>query len=317
MSPLTIVVTGAAGFIGREVVACARARGHFVRAVIRGTPPTPLEWSDDVETIFADLMNNDALAGALEGADVVVHLAARMSGDAESQQRDTVNATQALCEAIVAQSTIPRIVLISSISVYAHDAVKENGIIDENSPLEATPEKRDGYCLSKLKQEQIARSFHARHAMPLTVLRPGAVYGKGNVWNAHLGVKAGPVLVQFTRNGQLPVIYLRNCAQAILKACENEPITPVNLIDRDPPTRASYLQAIGWKKATIVFPWRLLSWIGALIPFPSKPGLLHPEILQFRMMPVRYATAGLEGLMAGEPLISLDEAMGISHEEQS
>jgi nucleoside-diphosphate-sugar epimerase len=311
MEPLTIVVTGAAGFIGREVVSCARARGHLVRAVIRRASAVLPEWDDGVQPIVADILNKGDLADALEGGDIVIHLAAKMTGNAVDQQRDTVDATQALCEAIIAQPVIPRLVLISSISVYAHDAVVENGIIDENSALEATPEKRDIYCLSKLKQEQIARSFHATRAMPLTVLRPGAVFDVKNVWNAHLGVPVGPVLVQFTRKGQLPVIYLGNCAQAILKACETEPMAPVNLIDSAPPSRAQYLRAIGWQKATVVLPWRLLALIGKLLWFSSKPSLLKPANLQARMMPVRYATAAMEDLMADEPLVHFDDVIRI------
>jgi len=317
MTPLTIVVTGAAGFIGREVVACARVRGHSVKAVIRSIPSEPLEWDDGVETIVSDLMNKDALADALKGADVVVHLAARMSGNAESQQRDTVDATQALCEVITAQSSMPRLVLVSSISVYAHDAVNENGIISENSPLETTPEKRDIYCLNKLKQEQISRTFEASDSMPLTVLRPGAVFGNNNVWNAHLGTQIGPLLVQFTRNGQLPIIYVRNCAQAIVKACEVQPTTPVNLIDSDPPARSRYLRSIGWSKATVVFPWRILAFVGKHWRFSLRPGLLSPEILRARMMPVRYETTRFENLMAGESRVSFDEAMRISCEPQA
>jgi nucleoside-diphosphate-sugar epimerase len=312
MEKLTIVVTGAAGFIGREVVSCARARGHLVRPVIRRISAALPEWDDGIEPIVADILNKDDLVDALDGADIVIHLAAKITGDSDSQRRDTVDATQSLCEAIVAQPVIPRLVLISSISVYAHDAVAEDGVIDENSSLEATPEKRDIYCLNKLEQEQIARSFHATHAMPLTVLRPGAVFGVNNIWNAHLGVPVGPVLVQFTRKGQLPVIYLGNCAQAILKACETEPTAPINLIDSAPPSRAQYLRAIGWQKATVVFPWRLLALIGKFLPFPSKPGLLRPANLQARMMPLRYATVGIEELMAGESLAHFDDAIRMS-----
>ena len=317
MTPLTIVVTGAAGFIGREVVAIARARGHCVRAVVRRASSVCDDWDDGVTPVIADLLNKDDLVSTLEAADVVIHLAATISGDAEKQRRDTVDATRTLCEAIVAQSVVPRLVLISSISVYAHDAVAENGIIDETAPLETWPETRDIYCQNKLNQEQIALSFHVQHAMPLTVLRPGAVFGNANNWNAHIGVPVGTVLVQFTRKGQLPVIYVRHCAMAILKACEIEPTAPINLIDSDPPTRARFLQAIGWQKPTVVFPWRLLSFIGKLLPLSSKPGLLHPAILQARMMPVRYATTAYESLMQDEPVLSFEEAARTSGEGET
>ncbi|WP_108813442.1 NAD-dependent epimerase/dehydratase family protein [Loktanella sp. Alg231-35] len=313
MAQQTIVVTGAAGFIGREVVACARARGHYVRAVVRREAAIHPEWDDGVTPVVADLMQKGALAGALDGADTVIHLAATISGDAAQQKRDTVEATKALCEAMIDSPSTPRLVLISSVSVYAHDAVAEGGKIDEASALEATPEKRDVYCQNKLLQEQIAASFN----LPQTILRPGAVYGPNALWNAHLGAPAGPVLVQFTKAGELPTVYVKNCALAIVKACETAPDGPINVIDPNPPARGQYLQSIGWTKPSVVLPWRLLSFLGQLLPFSSKPGLLHPAILQARMMPVRYDTAGMQALMDGEALTGFDAAIQASREAET
>lgn len=314
--PLRIAVTGASGFIGRAVVACARARGHSVIAIVRRAGSDPDEWDAGVTPIVADLTRDNDLSGALAGADVVIHLAAMMTGDAETQRRNTVDATQALCSAILARPVRPRLVLISSISVYSSDAGAKGGMIDESSPLEASPLERDVYCQNKLQQEEIARGFAASHALPLTILRPGSVFGPGKLWNAHLGAIIGPLMVQFTRAGELPVIYVGNCAQAIVKACETQDAGPINLIDRDPPDRARYLQALGLRKLTVVFPWRLLSLIGRLLPLASKPGLLHPATLQARMMPVRYDTARMSRLMTSEPVIGFDEAMQMSREEE-
>ncbi len=311
--PFTIAVTGASGFIGRAVVACARARGHTVLAIIRRAGSEPAEWDAGVTPILADLLQGD-LNAALAGADVVIHLAAMMTGDAETQARNTVDATQALCQAIISQPVVPRLVLISSIAVYSSDAGAKGGIIDESSPLETAPSRRDVYCQNKLRQEEIAQQAAASHAMPLTILRPGSVFGPDKMWNAHLGAILGPILVQFTRAGQLPVIYVKNCAQAIVKACETQAAGPINLIDRDPPDRTRYLAALGLRKRTVVFPWRLLSFIGRLVPFVSKPGLLHPATVQARMMPVQYDTARMDHLMSDAPLIDFDEAMQRSRE---
>ena len=310
--PLTIAVTGASGFIGRAVVACARARGHTVLAIVRRAGSEPKEWDEDVTPVVADFLHHDDLGGVIAGADVVVHLAAMMTGDAESQRRNTVDATEALCTAIISQPVIPRLVLISSIAVYGYDKVAQGGIIDEDTPLESHPNKRDVYCRNKLQQEKIASAFAASHGMPLSILRPGAVFGPAKIWNGHLGTVLGPVLVQLTRAGALPVVYVGNCALAIVKACETNVPGPVNLIDSDPPDRARYLKALGWEKPTVVFPWHLLSMIGWLLPLRSKPGLLHPAILRARMMPVRYATTEMSRLMSDEPLIGFDDAMQIS-----
>ncbi len=316
-NPLTIVVTGAAGFIGRAVVAAARAQGHTVRALVRRAESALPEWDEGVIPVVADLLSGSDLTDALSGADVVIHLAAKISGDAEDQRKNTVDATEALCAAMVDLPKAPRLVLISSIAVYAHDAVAEHGTIDENAALETKPEARDIYCQIKLAQEDIARRFQTSHALPLTILRPGAVFGPGNVWNAHMGINAGPVLVQFTRAGQLPVIYVKNCAQMILKACATQVDGPINLIDANPPDRAGYLHALGSGKPAIVLPWRAMAFIGAMLPIAAKPGLLHPAILQARMMPVNYSTTAAEALMDREDLVSFKEAMRISCEESS
>ena len=313
MAPQTIVVTGAAGFIGREVVACARARGHHVVAVVRRNAAILSEWDDGVTPVVADLLQQDGLAGVLNDADTIVHLAATISGDAAQQKRDTVDATKALCKAMTAVAPTPRLVLISSVSVYAHDAVAEGGMIGEASALEAKPEKRDIYCQNKLVQEQIAASFD----IPLTILRPGAVYGPNALWNAHLGAPAGPVLVQFAQAGELPAIYVKNCALAMVKAYETGANGPINLIDPNPPSRSRYLQAIGWTKPSVVLPWRLLSFLGRLLPFSSKPGLLHPAIVQARMMPVRYSTAAMQALMRDEALTGFDTAVRASQEAET
>ncbi len=310
--PLTIAVTGASGFIGRAVVACARARGHDVIAIVRTAGSQLAEWDEGVTPIVADLLEHDNLGRVIAGADVVVHLAARMEGAAQEQRRNTVDATRELCAAVASQPVIPRLVLISSIAVYGYDTVPEGGVVDEDTPLEAHPERRDVYCQNKLRQEQITTELAARHAIPLTILRPGAVYGQGKMWNGHLGAVAGPVLVQFARKGAVPVIYVGNCALAIVKACETRNAGPINLIDPDPPDRGNYLRALGWQKPSVVFPWRVLSWIGHLLPWSAKPGLLHPSTLKSRMMPMAFGTDGMRHLLADEQCIGFDEAMQIS-----
>lgn len=309
MTSKTLLITGAAGFIGRAVVAHARARGHQVRALVRQEVSVLPEWGEGVTPVVADLTDRAALAPALDGVDAVIHLAAAMTGEARQRYRDTVDATYDLCRVMVDQAAPPRLVLVSSISVYAHDAVPENGSLDETAKLEQVPQMRDIYCRNKLAQEDVVASFEE---LDVTVLRPGAVYGPGQIWNAHLGTPAGPVLVQHARGGHLPVIYLENCAAAIVKAAEVGGKGPINLIDANPPDRATYLAAIGWRKPGIVVPWRLMAALGRLLPFPRKPGLLHPATLQARMMPLRYDTTAMQKLMAGEVLTDFDAAIRIS-----
>lgn len=64
---MTIVVTGATGFVGRHVVARLAAAGERVRAVTRD--PRRASFPDGVEVVRGDLLEPDSLGGALAGAD--------------------------------------------------------------------------------------------------------------------------------------------------------------------------------------------------------------------------------------------------------
>src|SRR5262249_9108498 len=75
---LTVLVPGAAGFLGRHVAAALLARGHRVRVLVRpATSIDGLPWAGRVEVSRADLRSPRGLDGAFEGIDVLVHLAAR------------------------------------------------------------------------------------------------------------------------------------------------------------------------------------------------------------------------------------------------
>ena len=75
------LVTGASGFLGRHVVAALLARGVEVRAMVRSaTLLETLGWPSSVEVFKADLRTSRDLGQAFEGVDVLLHLAAVVSG---------------------------------------------------------------------------------------------------------------------------------------------------------------------------------------------------------------------------------------------
>ncbi|MBC7181394.1 MAG: SDR family oxidoreductase, partial [Roseovarius sp.] len=194
---MNLLVTGAGGFLGRAVVAEARAQGHAVRGVTRA----------DVDLVTGDL------SGLLDGIECVIHLAGALSGDCAVQARDTLTATRRLIAAMQAQPLPPRLVLASSIAVYSADA---SGVVTEATPIEDRPERRDAYARAKLAQEGMLRVSGLRH----TILRPGAILGPGRMMTAHLGPGMGGTLILMERGGELPVVSLRDCARAFVLAAE-------------------------------------------------------------------------------------------------
>lgn len=287
---LTLMITGAGGFLGRAVVDEAQARGHEVRALAR----------DDLDLASGALP-------ALDGVDCVIHLAGSLSGDWTVQARDTVEATRGVIAAMQAQPLPPRLVLASSITVYSADA---KGVVTEATPLEDRPERRDAYARGKLMQEGLLRESGLRH----TILRPGAILGPDRVMTAHLGPGLGGTLILMERGGEVPVVSLSDCARAFVLAAEAPGEgRALNILGPDRPTRARYVAALrrtGWPRRVLPFNWRLvmpLAWL--LSPLGARlPGLLRPAILRARMRPLRYDIAAAEAALDWVPQDDFDSA---------
>jgi uncharacterized protein YbjT (DUF2867 family) len=112
----TVLVTGATGTLGRDVVAVLKERGHEVRGVSRSRPGYA----------HADLLTGEGLAEALAGIDVVVHAA--------TDGRRGVAATRKLIEALEASGS-PQLVFVSIVGVdriplgYYKDKVTIEGMV--------------------------------------------------------------------------------------------------------------------------------------------------------------------------------------------
>lgn len=307
---LSIAITGAGGFIGSACVDAALARGHDVRALMRRDTP---ELAPNVARILLDLSKDkDQLARALQGVDAVIHTAASMQGDAETMARDTLKATENLLNAMRRSAPDARLVLVSSITVYDADAVE----INEDTPLDPSPKDRDGYAQAKRAQEACLES----HDGETWIARPGAVFGPHRLWNAHLGLRIGPLLIRLGGPGEVPVIDRESCAQALVIAAE----TPVpgdrsralNLVACDLPDRARYLAALGQAapRFQLPFSWKILGFSGTclgMIPgLKSRlPGLLRPRTLNARMGEKRYSNARAQHDLDWQPQQSFESTM--------
>src|SRR5262249_55084952 len=143
-----------------------------------------------VEVFRADLRTARELRRAFEGVDVLVHLAAVVSGREDAQFAGTVAGTERLLDAM-ATSACRRLVLCSTFSVYNYSATRRT--LDETSPLHQVPDvyDRDGYTISKWWQERVTRRFAEKHGWDLTVLRPGFIWGRDHGYLAALGQRFG------------------------------------------------------------------------------------------------------------------------------
>jgi nucleoside-diphosphate-sugar epimerase len=246
------VVTGANGFLGRALVARLLESGAAsrVRCLVRsragaGTLRSALgDRRDGAEILVGALTDRRFVTGLLGDVDVLFHLAASARGAAADMFLNTVVASQKLLEGVVASGARPRIVLVSSFGVYGVAGLPAGALVDETTPLEPHPERRDHYSHAKLRQERLFREFAERHALPLTVLRPGSIYGPGgNALPARIGVRLPGLFLALGGGNPLPLSYVQNCAEALRVAAVADAAVgqTYNVHDDDLPTCRQYL----------------------------------------------------------------------------
>ncbi|MEP4199323.1 MAG: NAD(P)-dependent oxidoreductase [Aliishimia sp.] len=233
-----LMITGASGFVGQSLIQHAQASGQDVLAVSRHAPTDA-----SASHLAYDLGASGSVAAltpALGDVSAVIHAAARFSGSPEEHARDTVQATRHLVQAMSDAGAHARLILVSSLSVYDVAAMQDWATLNEDTPLLTDNAQRDAYGAAKAEQEQVARSY----AGPLTILRPGAIYGPHRLWSAQLGFAKAGLVVCPGGDALLPAIHVDHVAQALLNAVQGAAPDIANLIDPNPPQQSDWLRAL-------------------------------------------------------------------------
>jgi nucleoside-diphosphate-sugar epimerase len=166
-----ILVTGATGFLGSHVAEHLASEDHAVRALVRRTSDLSYLSSFPHEEAVGDVTDAASLEEAVDGVDAVIHTAGLVKARRPADF-DAVNAhgTRNLLAAIdAAAPNIRRLVHISSLAAHGPS---QNG---RPRPIEAPPEPITAYGRSKLKGEELVRSWHLCDRS--VIIRPPVVYG--------------------------------------------------------------------------------------------------------------------------------------------
>lgn len=321
-SPGRVLVTGAGGFLGAYVARAFLDAGARVRCSARpgGAARLAAVVGDArAEVVEGTLERLQDCRRLVDGCSVVVHLAAGKVGHASQLFASTVTPTRVLAEAAAA-AAVSRFVHVSSLAVYAA-APKAGLTVSESSPVEANPQLRDPYTFSKVVQERAVWDAARQHRLPVTVVRPGVVYGRGSSYlTPRVGLSAGSFMCVMSGRQRLPYTYVENCAHAIFKAATHPGLEGevFNIVDDELPTAReliAHFRSQGRSVRAIWLPSAAVPLAAATYEWCCRqvPGLLPLVLTAYRARaqwtPSGYSNTKAKTQMGWRPTVCLADAL--------
>ena len=207
---MRVAVTGGSGFIGAHLLAALAARGDRVRCLLRpGSDRSRLPAAVE-PVVTADLTAPGALERLVRDCDAVVHLAGlTRSWSGRELQRVNRDGTAAVCAAVARMHPAPGQIVMVSSQAAAGPSCGRRPRREQDPPAPVT-----AYGRSKLAAERVRLRYPR---LPITVLRPPAVYGPGDrdVFAYFRLVRAG-VRPELVPAGRLSMAYASNLTDALL-----------------------------------------------------------------------------------------------------
>src|SRR5271165_754385 len=298
------LVTGAGGFLGRFVVEKLLQHGHCVRAIVRPLSTAP-GWRGDVDIFPADLRVGGDLSRAFDGVDAVIHLAAATSGSEDVQFASSVVGTERFLGAM-AQSSVKRLVHISSIAVYDWSSIRS--VMDEMSPVAKNIYEMGAYTMAKVLQERLVTRSASNNGWDLTIMRPGFIWGPGHSQISGMGGQSRRLYFTFGLGTRLPLSHVLNCADSIVLALETPQrgIHTFNVFDADDVRVrryvAEYRRRSGKPGWIVPIPYRAGLGLATLAAMTSRaafgrrgklPSLLMPKRFESQFKPIRFSNEKL------------------------
>jgi dTDP-L-rhamnose 4-epimerase len=341
-----ILVTGGAGFIGSFLVDALLERGHAVRVYDSLVPQVhgqqqqvPDYLNPGAEFVRGDVRDRDGVARALEGIDVVFHLAAAVGVGQSMYQiqyytdANTMGGATLLDVLVNGQHDVRKIIVASSMSIYGEGKYRceEHGEVYPKLRTEAQLEARDWemkcphcdrdvaaaptdedkplyptsiYAITKRDHEEMFLSTGYAYGIPAVALRFFNTYGPrqalSNPYTGVMAIFSGRLL-----NGQPPIIYEDGeQSRDFIHVCD---IVQGLLLVMDRPQADYQVFNLGTGIPTSI------RQVATMLSEQLTDGKAEPQVLnQFRAGDIRHCYADLakaRALLGFEPQIPLQEGM--------
>ena len=316
------LVTGGGGFLGSAIVKALLERGDNVRTIQRGDYPFLSEWG--AETIKGDLTIQKDINHAVQGCDVIFHVAAKAGvwGAYDDYYQANVVATKNVIDACK-KNNVKYLVYTSTPSV-VFDGKDETGI-NESAPY--VREFYNAYQQTKTEAEQLVLNSNGE-VLKTVALRPHLIWGPGDphlVPRVISRAKSGRLRMLGKKNNKVDSCYIDNAALAHLLAADclvsdakcagkayfisnDEPLAMAELINR-------ILDAANLLPVTKIIPENLAFRIGALLEQIYSILKIQNEPVMTRFIAKQLSTSHWFDLSAAksdinyEAKISIDEGM--------
>jgi nucleoside-diphosphate-sugar epimerase len=284
---MTVLVTGACGFLGSHVTELLLESGEQPRALVRPSDHVGGFPSAEVDIRTADVADAAAVAVALRGVERVVHCAARTGpwGPQAEYERTNVRGLETLVRAAMAAG-VRRVVHVSSITVHGNDV---RGEVDEQAPLRAEP---NPYSLTKVAGERVLERMIRDERAPVTIVRPGWIYGPRDA--ASFGrlaqrIQRRQMIMIGSGENHLPLIYARDVARGVLLASQAPQAEGRSylLVNDEPVTQREFLAAIAAElnapPPTRRIPHHLAEALGAVAEAIGRLTRTRPPVMRYGM----------------------------------
>lgn len=221
---MTVLLTGASGFVGKAVLAAGKQHGLQIRSVYRSIGSA----QGQLDTVHVSALDGAAdWSRALQGVDVVIHVAARAHVMREElldplAEYRRINVEGTLNLALQAAAAgVRRFVFISSVKVNGESTAPGRPFTADD-----TPAPEDAYGLSKAEAEAQLKQVALETGMEVTTIRSPLIYGpgvKGNFASLVNWVRRGlPLPLGAVTDNRRSLVGLDNLVDLIL-VCTTHP----------------------------------------------------------------------------------------------
>jgi nucleoside-diphosphate-sugar epimerase len=307
--PKRVFVTGALGLIGGRIASRYREAGSEVSGVdVRAKP--------ELGVVAGDLTAAGPWAEAAEGADLVIHTAARlgMEIDAEGFWRVNVVGTRNALDAAV-RAGAQRFVQLSSIVAFGFDIPKD---VDERYPVRPNGVP---YVDTKVASEQVVLQAHGAGEIGCTIVRPGDVYGPGSHFWTLMPVREMAMrrlILPAMGRGTMSPVYVDDLVDGIALAASHEgAVGEVFILSGGHDVEARdffghYARMLG-RERVLVAPTPVVATLAAAVGHVRRLRGAAPEItpaaVRYLSRAGTYSIEKARGALGYDPSVGLQEGM--------